>query len=92
MNRTNGKERPATNGHALVNSVNPYTKRLTDIFDYKRKGRKGKCPQCRAENVWLSKYGLCFCCEQKAEFVYREKLSPVERLRLFKSSIGEVAI
>lgn len=85
------RERSGSMENALDNSA-IQTTRLTDFFDYKRKGRKGKCPQCKTENVGLSKHDLCFSCEQKAEFVFREKLSPTQRQQFFRRPISQGAL
>lgn len=84
---TNGKERPGTNGNALRFSANTQTKRSTDLFYFRLNGRKSQCKKCREDNVPIAADQLCFDCEQRGEFFWREVLTPEQRAQHLKKSV-----
>ena len=90
---TNGKERPGTNGNALKFSANTQTKRKTDLFHFRLNGRKSQCKKCLADNVPIAADQLCFDCEQRGEFFWREILTPEQRAHHLANSVsGTVAV
>lgn len=86
--RTNGKERPATNGNALKFSAHTQTKRNTELFYFRLNGRKSQCKKCLAENVPIAADQLCFDCEQRGEFFWREILTPEQRAHHLANSVS----
>jgi len=62
-----------------------------DFLNFRRNSDSMQCVKCRSDYMKFQKDGFCQDCQQKAEFIFREKLSPTQRQRFFRKPILEGA-
>ena len=63
-----------------------------DFLNFRRKPDSMQCKNCGSDYMRYEKDGFCQDCQQKAEFVFREKLSPTQRQQFFRRPISQGAL
>lgn len=82
---TNEKAAPGATGNGFGQNYFAGGKNKDfDFLNFRRNTDSTQCRNCRSDYMKFQRDGLCQDCQQKAEFIFREKLSPVERQRFFR--------
>jgi len=84
---TNGKARAGGKGFDQNYFAGGKNKGF-DILNFRGFYTQTQCKNCRSDYMKFHRDGFCQDCQQKAEFIYREKLAPAERLRFATNLSG----